>query len=84
MGQELQSSQSPAPLSAAGDAFRIVRQVDGCEEIEELAKRDLEIWSICPPFLGCGRDLDLLRKSGEFPMKNEELHDAKETIYERV
>ena len=28
--------------------------------------------------------LDLLRKSGEFPMTDEELHDAKETIYERV
>jgi hypothetical protein len=28
--------------------------------------------------------VDLLRKSGEFPMKDEELRDAKETIYERV
>jgi len=28
------------------------------------------------------RDMDLLRKSGEFPMKDEELHDAEETIYE--
>ena len=28
--------------------------------------------------------LDLPRKSGEFPTKDEELRDAKETIYERV
>jgi hypothetical protein len=28
--------------------------------------------------------VDLLWKSGEFPMKDEELPDAKETIYERV
>jgi hypothetical protein len=26
--------------------------------------------------------VDLLRKSGEFPMKDEELHDAEETIHE--
>jgi putative transposase len=30
------------------------------------------------------RLLDLLRKSGEFPMMQEDLHAAAETIYERV
>jgi hypothetical protein len=28
--------------------------------------------------------VDLLQKSGEFPITDEELHDAKETIYERI
>lgn len=28
--------------------------------------------------------LDLLRKSGGFPMKDEDLHNAKETIYEGI
>ena len=31
-----------------------------------------------------GDDLDLLRKSGEFPMKDEELRNAEETIYEGI
>jgi len=28
--------------------------------------------------------MDLLRKSGEFPMKDEELRNAEETIYEGI
>jgi hypothetical protein len=37
-----------------------------------------------PIFPGAGRAMDLLRKSGEFPMSYEELDDPTATVYEGI
>ena len=38
---------------------------------------------LCGP-TGVGKSLDLLRKSGEFPVSNEELDDTATTVYEGI